>query len=368
MPSSREENRHQRNARSQPSIAIVGTEGSGKTVLLTVLAKRFGRVEDGEWFLNPLTGKTARYVEQNWEALCNGEWPPSTPAGEIVELRWRLRGRSGAAFDLHLQDLAGHDLRRLFAAEEIHRGEHLPDALKAVVKKVESADIAIFLANLKDFIGEANVDQRTANGWAIKYAMDGFRAVDQPRRYCLVLTQVDQYEELTRTHGDWRELVKKYLPYVYEAHIKRGNADIIPVAAVRGTQVVLDDNGAPRRVPSPGFRHSGFNRLMEWLGASIEQVVAEQRGFQARWNEGKAFVHRAVGEGRQRLESLRGASGRTPASLGSRKVADRREEANRTSTLHRQGTPQTRWLTIVFWVGLCLVGGCLVPILLRASH
>ena len=52
-----------------PSIAIIGTEGSGKTVLATALARHLGRADTRGVFLNPLGVGTMRYVERVWQTL-----------------------------------------------------------------------------------------------------------------------------------------------------------------------------------------------------------------------------------------------------------------------------------------------------------
>ncbi|MDR2438506.1 MAG: hypothetical protein LBE12_03910, partial [Planctomycetaceae bacterium] len=56
-----------------PQVAIVGTEGSGKTVLASVWAKRMTQRQD-EIFLDPKGFNTGMYVERVWATLNRGEW------------------------------------------------------------------------------------------------------------------------------------------------------------------------------------------------------------------------------------------------------------------------------------------------------
>ena len=58
-----------------PSIVLIGTEGSGKTVLTTVMAKNFHHRTDLGCLLDPQTRQTCEFVDQNWNRLRHGEWP-----------------------------------------------------------------------------------------------------------------------------------------------------------------------------------------------------------------------------------------------------------------------------------------------------
>src|SRR5436190_300979 len=103
-----------------PSVAIIGTEGSGKTVLTTTLARRLSTIDARGVFLNPQGVATLRYVERVWQILQDGDWPPSTPTGDLFELRWKLELIGELESPVRLIDAAGQDLRLLFGEEKVY--------------------------------------------------------------------------------------------------------------------------------------------------------------------------------------------------------------------------------------------------------
>ena len=262
-----------------PQIAIIGTEGSGKTVLITVLAKRFSHISADGLFLNPLDGKTIKYVESAWHTLNSGEWPAGSPLGQLFELQWELRSGVHAQVGcrLRLADSAGQDLRRIFSDDDVETAARLPAHLQTLTAYCRNADIVICLVNLKDFLGEGDQERRTESQLVIKAALQRLSAPDgHHRRFWLLFTQVDQYQAVRRKHGTWAGVAKEHLPYVYGAHVANHQVMVGAVAAVHDTQVVVDPDGMPRRVPKPGFTSRGLDEIMKWL-ASETKLIAEAR-------------------------------------------------------------------------------------------
>jgi hypothetical protein len=243
-------------------IAIIGTEGSGKTVLLTVLAKRFGTYEPNRIFMNP-TGKTLRVVETNWNRLNKGQWPKSNIAGaKFIDLQWSCKTPSGEEFDLRAIDCAGQDLRRLF-------DENPPEALAPLAEYVLSAQVVLFLINPSDFIGEADEVQVIENYAAIKDAMD---QLQQEGRCCaLVFTQEDLHQNLVQEHGDWRNVAKDIVPAVHGGNLTADVA-VFSVSAVSDTEVANTPDGHAMRVPKLNFQSTGLDQVMDWIVASASQV------------------------------------------------------------------------------------------------
>src|SRR4051812_31660713 len=187
-------------------IAIIGTEGSGKTVLLTVLAKRFGQHEPNRPFMNP-SGKTLRFVEKNWKLLNDGRWPDTNTQGRAFQdLQWRCQTSKGQELDLRAVDCAGQDLRKLF-------DDNPPTELAPLSEYVNSAQVVLFLINLGDFIGHADEDQAIENHVVIKEAMDQLRV--EGKCCALVFTQSDLYAGLLPSHGDWSDVAKSIVPSVH---------------------------------------------------------------------------------------------------------------------------------------------------------
>lgn len=256
-------------------VAIVGTEGVGKTVLMTMMAWAFKRDRDGVRMI-PMSRQTSEHVARVWTVLNGGDWPPSTPQGQLLALHWELHVDGAPVCDLRCLEIAGQDFRRLFADEEVNNLAELPEQLQQLAGFIQGADVIVFLANLRDFAGEADAQREDENQWAIKFAMDWVRRQARPRRCCLVFTQSDQFGELKRQCGGWDKLAEKYLPYVYSAHISAGTVPVIAVAAVGGTKVVVRD-GRPLRVPDGKWLCKGLDKLAKWIGESVRELKSDDK-------------------------------------------------------------------------------------------
>ncbi len=259
------------------SIAIVGTDGAGKTVLTTCLAKGFqNHSADGTW-LEPLTAATTEYVEKAWEKLTNSDWPDGTIVGHSFDLRWRLHLGNGTSCALRIIDAAGQTLRHLFAEEQINDFDQLDERIRPLAEYVRMADIVLFLVNLRDFAGEANTNNKVSNQWALKYAMDYLSRSSSPRRFLLVLTQIDLYRSYAKKYGNWGKVVQHFLPYVYAAYLADGRIKGCGVCAVNSTQVIVDKEGQPRRVPARDFKFEGFTGLLKWIGDNASDLVSMKK-------------------------------------------------------------------------------------------
>lgn len=258
-----------------PTIAIIGMEGAGKTVLTATLAKRLSSIDSRGMFLNPQGVKTLKYVERVWQTLQSGDWPPSTPPGELFELSWKLQIVGEMECNVRLVDAAGQDLRLLFGDEQIHAMDSLPAHLHSLAEYCRSAEIMLFLINLRDLVGEGNAEQKIANEAAIKSAMDYLSKSVRPHRLCLVLTQTDLYKALAEEKGGWLELISVSAPYVFGAHLRSHHVGVFPISAVVDTKVVVDTEGSVRRVPVAGFRSEGLDELINWLADQVKGVKKE---------------------------------------------------------------------------------------------
>jgi hypothetical protein len=274
-----------------PSLALIGTNASGKTVLLTVLGHWFSEWRDN-MFLEPMTRDTMEFVNERWRLLNQQEWPPATPAAKLHHLHWRLQCGRWTSCDIRVADFAGHDLRIIFGKEDINRWQQLPGQLKKVVDNCLQADIWLVLVNLKDFVGEGDPQKCDENQWALKFALDCWRKSHPRKHFCLVFTQVDQYQDVLDLAGRrkwlpcerrwrkvadkwlpcerrWRKVAETYLKIVYGAHLKRGRGKVFGISAVSDTAIQHHPPHDPRRVPCQGFRSQGLDQLMTWIKARV---------------------------------------------------------------------------------------------------
>jgi hypothetical protein len=257
-----------------PSVAIIGTEGAGKTVLTAVLAKRLGDPAGG-MFLNAKGPKTLKHVEKVWSTLQGGDWPEGNPAGELFELRWKLEIEGNYVCDVRFIESAGQDIRLLFEGEQF---EDAPTPeLKGLAEYCGQADIIIFLINLGDFIGNKQSLAKASNEAAIKAAMDTLSECKEPKRFCIVITQADLFHGELERLGNWSSVLKVHLGNLHGAYVHSGKAKVFPVSAVSDTAVRDHGDGRMVRVPKQDFGSNGLDELIGWLRTNTQDAAKEFR-------------------------------------------------------------------------------------------
>jgi hypothetical protein len=242
--------------------------------LTAVLAKRLGDPAGG-MFLNAKGPKTLKHVEKVWSTLQGGDWPEGNPAGELFELRWKLEIDGYYVCDVRFIESAGQDIRLLFEGEQF---ENAPTPeLKSLAEYCGQADIVIFLVNLGDFIGNKHSLAKASNEAAIKAAMDTLSECNEPKRFCIVITQADLFHGELERLGDWSSVLKVHLGNLHGAYVHSGKAKVFPVSAVSDTVVRDDGNGRMVRVPKPDFGSEGLDELIGWLKTNTQRVAKKLR-------------------------------------------------------------------------------------------
>jgi hypothetical protein len=252
------------------NIAIIGTEGSGKTVLLTALAKAFELPSRSGVVLEAINRQTAEYVDVAWSQLSNGAWPKGTEPGVNWKLRWRLRRSNESIDEVGAIDPAGADVRSLFDDDQDSNDAQLRSSQRELLQFLRTADILVFLLNMRDFLGEPDQTRRRSNEWTLKRAMDVLvkRRHSGRQQYCLVFTQMDLYPDAFSPAEQPKDFMRKNLPKVYAAHFQDHDMPVLPVAAVNKTKVAVL-SGKPQRVPANDFSSTGVDQLGEWLGSTL---------------------------------------------------------------------------------------------------
>ncbi|MDR1383378.1 MAG: formylglycine-generating enzyme family protein [Planctomycetaceae bacterium] len=254
-------------------IAIVGTEGSGKTVLATVWAKKM--FQQGDTYLYSKGFNTGIYVEKAWITLNNGEWLPSTSPGKKFELEWDLY-IGHVAYPVKLLDVAGQDLRALFSNER-RNDTNLSEHERSVLDYLTNSSIIVIVVNLDDFVGEPEVFKRVENELILKDIIDIYAADKQHQDIAVVFTAYDLYQaEMEEQHGCFEDYVKNKLRILWQAmRVGRqsGNMsiDLFPVAAVNKTEICPESR---RRVPKPNFTSFGLEEFSDWVLTKVQQQIA----------------------------------------------------------------------------------------------
>jgi GTPase SAR1 family protein len=203
---------------TSPQIAFIGTEGSGKTVLLTVLAKRLSQFHNGI-FLNPVGTKPAKYIEDCWNKLQSKDWLPSTSPGALFDLCWTLKIRERKC-PLRLIDSAGQDLLKLFH-DEGYADPTLSETDKLFIAYLQKSTILLLLINLRDFLDEPDLNQKFHKQMTLKNVLETLETQPIPKKIAIVFTQYDQHRKSIESKwGSCRKFIEQELPLLYGACTK----------------------------------------------------------------------------------------------------------------------------------------------------
>ena len=256
-------------------VAIVGVEGSGKTVMLAGLGELYARPDENGYFLGPKNFQTASYVAQKILRMRRGEWPMATAEDVLQGLDWTLRQRQGEGqrprdvCEVSCLDFAGEVYRYAFVRENA-TPTGLLDEVASLKAYIRNADDLIVLINLRDIIVRGEYDSRVQEAMWITNAILSYALDEQsgrrPPRAAIVLSQADSYADTIRSCGGPKGVLATYLPHVASNY---DWLDIMAVSAVDRT--VLNDNGD--MVPAPDFRPTPLRMIMDWIRHGLHEPV-----------------------------------------------------------------------------------------------
>jgi len=249
-------------------VAIVGVEGSGKTVMLAGLGDLYTYPDEDGYFLAPKNFGTAAYVAEKIERMRKGEWPSATAGDEMQGLDWTLKRREPGVrkpaekiCEVSFLDFAGEVYREAYGISS-GSDASLKEQAEELKKYVCGADELIVLINLRDVITNGLRDKRVQEAmWITKSILDtalGDDAGTHAPRAAIVLSQADSYAETIKSCGGALGVLEKYLPHVANDY---GWLDVFAANAVDKT--VLDDDG--NVVPAADFTTQGLLPVLKWI-------------------------------------------------------------------------------------------------------
>lgn len=265
---------------STSSVAIVGTEGSGKTVLMATLAARFSE-HGSRYYMRAMTKKTEQYVRHSFERL-NGDfkdpetgerqppgWVASTDPGVMLDFLWSVSLHSKPICDVRMVDAAGQDFRQMFGDDLALDEERLSAQQRKLYAYVRDAAIIMLTVNLADFVGEEDSDRRSTNEWALRFVVDHVLEKHPDKIGLLVFTGMHRYAQYLKQHGSWVEVARQYLPGATKAALANKRLEVMAVSAVNETE--LDPHGGTQPVPKRNFTSTGLEELLAWLVSQVQR-------------------------------------------------------------------------------------------------
>ena len=255
-------------------VAIVGVEGSGKTVMLAGLGELYTHPDAKGYFLSPKNRATADYVTDKIRRMRQGEWPAAT-AGDVMQgLDWTLERkrqgqRAAVVCAVSFLDFPGEVYREAFGGRAKAGDAELAREAESLRQHVRVADELIVLVNLHDVITRSRGDPRVDESiWITKAILDFALAESdaKKKRAAIVVSQSDSYMATIQKFGGPRGVLNEYLPHVANRY---DWLDIFDVSAV--DKIIVDDSG--QSVPAPDFQPIGLRPILNWIMGDAEPKV-----------------------------------------------------------------------------------------------
>ena len=255
-------------------IAIVGVEGSGKTVLMSAFGEKYVEPDANGVFLEPRDQTTFGVVMRTSADMREGKWPAVTAAQSVTSLDWKLCRRNGDSVDdlcdISFLDFGGELYRLAFGDHVQEEREPYREQIESLKSHIGGADALVVLLNLKDVINGRMNDPRTLEMlWVTKGIVDYARTRIPTDRILLVFSQYETFRTAVEAAGGLQGAYSKYLRHM------RGPYPDLPLASVSAVdRTVLTSEGY--EVPAPDFTSSGLDTLMDWIVADVERRQKEK--------------------------------------------------------------------------------------------
>ena len=279
-------------------VAIVGVEGSGKTVMLAGLGELYSKPDEQGYFLSPKNFTTASYVADKIERMRRGEWPTATAEDVLQGLDWTLRRKERAdarpvdVCEISCLDFAGEVYRAAFGIKAETVDANVADEVEELKAYIRQAQDLIVLVNLRDVIDRGLGDPRVRESvWITKalleYALSTAGGRKEPRAM-IVLSQADSYAATIAECGGAKGVLEKYLRDVANNY---GWLDIVAASAVDKTDIDGDGNV----IPAEDFHLAGLKPVVEWILKGAQVSPSGKGAGRTGWNQKSRPVAKGAG-------------------------------------------------------------------------
>lgn len=245
-------------------VAIVGVEGSGKTVLMGALCECYKQGAEGEPYLMPENQAAFMFMERVPHLLrVDRLWPEATSVSGLKSMRWTLRLGAEVLEEIEMLDYPGELYRIAFGKrtqEEVdaHRAE-----LDEFLEHLTEADTLIVLLNIEDTMNLGANPRHAETVWITRGIFDlAKNKLPNIKRKSLVFSQADRFQTMLEVQGGAQGVYAKQLPMMKKLY---PDLNVIAVSAVSAT----DGEGRPKA----GYSADGCRELMR-------EIL---------WEEGKAL-------------------------------------------------------------------------------
>ena len=246
-------------------IAIVGVEGSGKTVLMAGLSECYKQISDTEPYLMPENQAAFMFMQQIPHKLrVDREWPEQTRIDSLRLMQWTLRYGSEILGEIEMLDYPGELYRIAFGEHTEAEADAVRPELDEFLEHVTGADTLVVLLNLAH-LDDLGVSSRNAETvWITRGIFDFAKKLPNIKRKLLAFTQADRYADEVRSAGGAEALFASKL-----SMLKTLNPELkaIAVSAVDG----MDADGRPKE----GYSVAGCLEFMRGMLVEEDREIKE---------------------------------------------------------------------------------------------
>jgi formylglycine-generating enzyme required for sulfatase activity len=221
-------------------VAIVGVEGSGKTVLMGALCECYKQGAADEPYLMPENQAAFMFMERIPHLLrVERKWPEATSVSGLKSMRWTLRLGAEVLEEIEMLDYPGELYRLAFGERTKEEADTHRTELNEFLEHLTSADALLVLLNLGDVQNLGANPRNAETVWITRGIFDFANQLQNLKHKALVFTQADRFTDALSSAGGPAGVYAKRLPMLKTLH---PNLRIIAASAVNG----VDDEGRPR--------------------------------------------------------------------------------------------------------------------------
>lgn len=258
------------------NIFVIGPEGSGKTVFLTMLS-RYIADRDKDLVFQPLDFETGQYVANTLDLLERGKWPKSNPQEDFKTLRWQFGKLDGELHNVTMFDYSGQDMRSVLLTDDVKKLQGQPMELR---KKIDESDLLLYLLDMDGLIGSASLGGANENSWLLKTFLTRPGWVD--KRRILVVTKADLYSGMIdEAGGDLQVMFEHHCPPTCRPSLPHSGQNEIEIFGLTSVHVSteLNDDGEPIRKPAVPLVSEGFGELVDAMLGNGEEISQKKAGW-----------------------------------------------------------------------------------------
>lgn len=241
-------------------IAIVGVEGSGKTVLMAALADMFGKPSEDALYLMPENQASFSFMTQIPHKMKEEhQWPSATAIESMKHLKWTVRMGKQILSEIEMLDYPGELYRIAFGDRKEEEIAPYREQVHEFLGHLVEADTLIVLLNLKDAMDIGANAKNTETVWLTRSIFDYAKKMPNIKKQMLLFSQADRYPEQLTGEGGLVAAKEKYMPMLHVLH---------PDLECAAVAVATDDSDTPAKAFSASH---GVTELMRWVILQTEE-------------------------------------------------------------------------------------------------